>query len=187
MTVDPYNGGNVVAKYNVSWNAPSCTFILTNADTDVSGDSDVVSILHYGVVGEVPEASNPPQPLQHLQNIAKQQGVDDFRTVTIVNETDNELLERFEQEGIDPEAAVVEDAPAAAPADPAEEPETEEDEEEPETETVPDLTDEEKSGNADIELPAYADVTVKELQQVLETEEKDKQTLYRKYAEALSK
>lgn len=87
-----------MARYNLAWNAPSRTIIMVGADTEVTGDSTVVSQLVYGAEGEVPDSASHPEPHQHLKNVAKQQGVDEFRIVTVVNQTDNPRLDKFEQE-----------------------------------------------------------------------------------------
>ncbi len=79
-------------KYNLRWDAKNkCITILNGKD---KGDH-IASQLVYGEVGDMPDASSHPQPYQHLKNVAMQQGVADYDLVTVVNESDNTLLDKF--------------------------------------------------------------------------------------------
>lgn len=192
-----------MSKYNVAWNQESRTLIMVDAGTDVSGDSEVVSHIVYGDVGEIPDSASHPEPGQHLRNIAMKQGVDDFALVTVVNETDNSRLDHFVQEGSDEKLQLALDTQASNVLGSRTEKQEEEaeenvnkvgpvgdvhaDEKGGKATHEADLTDDEKNGNPDTGLPAYNAVTVKEMQDKLGSKETDKQNLYRAYAEKLSK
>jgi hypothetical protein len=161
-----------MSKYNVSWHQPSRTLVISNTDVEVSGDAEVVSHIVYGDLGEVPDSASHPEPGQHLRNIALQQGVDDYDLVTVVNETDNNRLDRFVKQGDEAKLARLQDEEATKVIDNHKRDEDEKaianaDKVGPIGDRHADEGSENGEANGDTSIPAYDDITVKQIKERL--------------------
>lgn len=87
-----------MARYHVTWTDKSKTLTIVPYGTKDKKSADVVGDIYLAVKGEVPDAAPAPEPNEHLRNLARQQGMPDFRRVAVVNKTDHDGFDAFEQE-----------------------------------------------------------------------------------------
>lgn len=86
-----------MSQYDVVFDEKSNTITL-KAEADKPRKASIGHI-RADKVGELSEATVHPQPYEHLKNLMRARGIEDYSLVTVVNETDNERLDKLVQTG----------------------------------------------------------------------------------------
>lgn len=87
-----------MARYSVFWDEKKASLHIRDATDRKSKSREHVGEIFLPVAGEIPDAAPHPEPGEHLKNLARQQGYDDYRLVSVVNDTDNPGADRFAKE-----------------------------------------------------------------------------------------
>jgi hypothetical protein len=155
-----------MADYNIFFDTDTDTMTIAAG----APAEDAVSRITVAEMGEVPPSKPEPQPEQHLRNVALQQGYDDYSLVNVVNDTDNERLDKYVQRANADKSKRLEDRPSMHVED-----------------NQPYAEDEsEAEGEGEGDKPAYDDITVAEIKEILDERgvdygtASDKKTLYNK-------
>lgn len=87
-----------MARFQVAWEGNKNTLHIVKAGAKETRSKTIVGDIFLPVVGEIPDAAPHPEPGEHLKNLARKQGFEDYRLVSVVNDTDHEGFDRFAKE-----------------------------------------------------------------------------------------